>query len=101
MNTSPDVTPDGDHVARVDAEQVEDIDENVELFAAIGAKLKPRKWVKKHESQACDRDKLKLKAVILHDGNEEIRLSQIGSLLKIQSQVLELDGAHFNELRLA
>ena len=52
-------------------------------------------------TQACDRDKLKLKAVILHDGNEEIRLSQIGSLLKIQSQVLELDGAHFNELWLA
>ena len=34
--TSPDVTPGGDHVARVDAEQVEDIVEDVELFAAIG-----------------------------------------------------------------
>ena len=34
--SSPDVTPGGDHVARVDAEQVEDIDQNVELFAAIG-----------------------------------------------------------------
>ena len=66
--TLPDVTPGGDHVARADAEQVEDIDENVELFAAIGIKVKPRTWVKKHESQACDCDKLKLKAVILYDG---------------------------------
>jgi len=39
--TSPDVTPDGDHVARVDAEQIEDINENVELFATIGIKVKP------------------------------------------------------------
>ena len=52
MKTSPDVTPGGDHVARVDAEQVEDIDENVELFTAIGIKVKSRLWVKKHESQA-------------------------------------------------
>ena len=52
------MTPGEDHVARVDTEQVEDIDENVELFAAIGTKVKPRSWVKKHESQACNRDKL-------------------------------------------
>ena len=52
--TSPDVTPGGDHVARVDAKQVEDIDQNVELFAAIGTKVKPCSWVKKHESQACN-----------------------------------------------
>ena len=39
MKTSPDVTPGRDHVARVDAKQVEDIDENVELFAAIGTKV--------------------------------------------------------------
>ena len=51
---SPDVTSGGDHVASFYAEQVEDIDENVKLFAAIGTKLKPRKWVNKHESQACD-----------------------------------------------
>ena len=44
------MTPDGDHVASFDAEQVDDIDENVELFAAIGTKIKPRRWVKKHES---------------------------------------------------
>ena len=57
--------------------------------------------MKKHESQACDRHKLKLKAVVLHDGSEEVHMTQpIGSLLKIQSQVLGLDGAHFNELRL-
>ena len=52
-------------------EQVEDIDENVELFAVIRTKVKPCTQVKKHESQACDRDKLKLKVVVLHDGSEE------------------------------
>ena len=31
---------------------------------------------KKHESQACDRDKLKLKAVVLHDGREEVHTTQ-------------------------
>ena len=76
VKTSPDVTPGGDHVARVDTEQVEDIAENVELFAAIGTRVKPRTWVKKHESQACDRDKLKLKAIVLHDGREEVHMSQ-------------------------
>ena len=70
--TLPDVTPGGDHEVRVDAEQVEDIAEDVELFAAIGTKVKPCLWGKKHESQACDRDKLKLKAVVLHDGHEEV-----------------------------
>ena len=74
--SSPDVTPGGHHVARVDAEQVEDIDQNVELFAAIGTKVKPRSWVKKHESQACNCDKLKLKAVVLHDGREEVHMTQ-------------------------
>ena len=63
-------------MARVDAEQVEDIDKNVELFAAIGTKVKPCTWVKKHESQACDRDKLKLKVVVLHDGSEEVHMTQ-------------------------
>ena len=68
----------------------------------IGTKIKPRKWVKKHESQACDRYKLKLKVVVLHDDSEQIHMTQSGrSLLKIQSQVFKLDGAHFNELRLA
>ena len=42
------MTPGGDHVARVDAEQVE----------------------------ACVRDKLKLKAIILHDGHEEVHMTQ-------------------------
>ena len=46
VRTSPDVTPGGDHIAMVDTQQVEDIDENVELFAAIGTKIKPQKWVK-------------------------------------------------------
>ena len=67
VKTLSDVIPGGDHVAGVDTEQVEDIDENVELFAAIETRIKPRKWVKKHESQACDRDKLKLKAIVLHE----------------------------------
>jgi len=49
VKTSPDMTPGGDHVARVDIEQVEDIDENVELFVAIRTKVKPRKWVKKYD----------------------------------------------------
>ena len=40
--TSSDDTSGGDHVASFDVEQVEDIDENVELFAAIGTKVKPR-----------------------------------------------------------
>ena len=52
VRTSPDVTLDGDHIANFDTEQVSDIDENVKLFAAIGTKVKPRTWVKKHESQA-------------------------------------------------
>ena len=46
------------------------------MFAAIGTKVKPCMCVKKHESQACDRDKLKLKAVVLHDGREEVHLTQ-------------------------
>ena len=69
-------TPSGDRVARVDTEQVKDIDENVKLFAPTRTKIKPRKWVKKHESQACDRDKLKLKAVVLHDGSEKVHMIQ-------------------------
>ena len=78
MKTSPEVTPGEDHVANFDAEQVEDIDENFKLFVAIGTKVKPRTWVKKHETQACDRDKLKLKAVVLHDGSEEVHMTQPG-----------------------
>ena len=59
VRTSTDVTRGGDHVASSDAKQVEDIDENIELFVAIGTKVKLRKWVKKHESQVGKRDKLK------------------------------------------
>jgi len=46
VRTSSDVTPGGDHVACFTADLVEDIDENVELFAAIGTKIKSQKWVK-------------------------------------------------------
>ena len=77
MKTSPNVTTGEDHVAKVDIEHVEDIDKNVELFAAIGTKVKPRSWVKNHESQVRDRDKLKLK-VVLYDGSEEIHMTQPG-----------------------
>ena len=49
--------------------KVKNINENVKLFAAIGTKIKSRKWVKKHESQAYNRNKLKLKAVVLYDGS--------------------------------
>ena len=78
VRTSPDVTPDGDHVASFDAELVEDIEEHVKLFAAIGTKIKPRKWVKKHESQVGDRGKLKLEVVILHEGSKEVHMTQSG-----------------------
>jgi len=35
------VTLGGDHIAGFDIEQVEDIDENVALFAATGSKINP------------------------------------------------------------
>ena len=77
IRTSPNVTPGGDHVTSFDAEQVEDIDENVKLFAAIGTKINPRKWVKKHESQVSEHDKLKLKAIVLHnDIGKEVHMIQ-------------------------
>ena len=76
IRTSLDVTPGGDHVASFDVEQVEDIDKNVKLFAATETKIKLQKWVKKHESQACDHDKLKLKVIVLHNGSEEIHMTQ-------------------------
>ena len=41
--------------------------------------MKPRLWGKKHESQACDRDKLKLKDVVLHDGSEDVHMTQLDS----------------------
>ena len=75
VRTSLDVTPGGDHVASFDTEQVEDIDENIELFAAIGTTIKPQKWVKKHESQAYDHDKLKLMVVVLHDSSKEVHMT--------------------------
>ena len=34
--------------------------------------------MKKHESQVFDREKLKLKAVVLHDGSEEVHMTQLG-----------------------
>ena len=43
VRISPDVTPGGDRVATLNDEKVEDINEEVELFAAIGTKMNPRK----------------------------------------------------------
>jgi len=77
VRTSLDVTPSGDHVASFDAEQVEDIDENVKLFTAIRTKINLRKWVKKYESQVVQRDKLKLKVIVLHNGiGKEVHMTQ-------------------------
>ena len=70
------MTPSKNHVAIFYVEHVEDINKNVKLFVVIGTKIKPRKWVKKHESQACDRDKLKLKVVVLHDDSKEVHMTQ-------------------------
>ena len=67
--------PGGDHAASFDAEQVEDIDENVDLFAAIGTKINSHRWVKKRESQVGNRDKLKV--VVLHDGSKEVHMTQL------------------------
>jgi len=44
VKTSPNVTPDGDHITSFDVEQIEDIDEIIKLFAIIGTKINPRKW---------------------------------------------------------
>ena len=33
--------------------------------------------MKKHESQVGDRDKLKLKAVVLRDGSKEVHMTQL------------------------
>ena len=71
VRTSPDVIPGRYHVASLYTEQLEDIDENVKLFAALGTKVKSRRWVKKHGSQVGERDKFKLKVVVLHDCSKE------------------------------
>ena len=58
--------------------------------------------MKKHESQVGDGGKLKLKAAVLYDCSKEVHTTQPARFAaKDQSQVLELSGAHFNELRLA
>ena len=41
LKISLDVTPGGDHTISFDAEHVENINENVELFAAIRTKINP------------------------------------------------------------
>jgi len=63
-------------LASFDAEQVEDIDENFKLFAAIRTKIKRQKWVKKHESQVGEHDKLKLKVVLYDSIGKEVHMTQ-------------------------
>jgi len=41
VRISSDVTPGEDHIGSFDVEQFKDIDENIELFAAIRTKIKP------------------------------------------------------------
>ena len=77
VKISPEVISGGDLVAAFDVEQVEDIDDDVELFVAIGTNMNPRKWMKKCEPQVSELDKLKLKAVVLHDSiGKEVHITQ-------------------------
>ena len=47
------------------------------MFAVIGTKMNPQQWVKDREAQVSDRDKLKLKAVVLYDGiGKEVHMTQ-------------------------
>jgi len=58
------ISPGGDHVAVLDAEQVEQID----LITAKRTKKNSQKWVgKKREFQVDNLDQLKLKTVILYN----------------------------------
>ena len=46
-------------------------------FAAIETKINLQKWVKKYESQVVERDKLKLKTVVLHYGiGKEVHMTK-------------------------
>jgi len=77
VRISSDVTPGGDRATVLDAEQVEDIDEDVELFTVIRTMMNPRKCVKKCESQIGELDKLKLKVVVPYEGiGKEIHMTQ-------------------------
>ena len=71
IGISTDVTPDGDRVVILNAEQVN-------LIAAKRTKKNPQKWVvKKHGSQVGELNQLKLKTVILHnDRDGEIHMTQ-------------------------
>ena len=44
--TSSNVKPGRDRETKGDAEQVEDIAKDVEVFAATGTKVKPRSWLR-------------------------------------------------------
>ena len=74
VEISLSMTPCGDNVAGLDAEQVEG---KVDLIAVEGTKKSPQKWVvKKRGSQIGEVDQLKLKAIILHNGiGKEIHIT--------------------------
>jgi len=79
VEISSDVTLGGDQVAIIDTEQVE-------LVATKGTKLNPRKWVKKYESQIGELDKLKIKAVVLHDDiGKEVHMTQLVGFIAADS----------------
>ena len=101
VRISVDVTPDGDHVVTLDAKQVEDINEDVELFAAIGTKMNPWKWVKNSEPRVSELESSNWRSFsMMVLVRTFIWLSQFSSLLQIWLQLLELDGARLNELRM-
>ena len=90
VGISLDVSPDGDHVAGLDVEQVE---EDVELFAAIRNKINPQKWVNKYESQIGELDQLKLKIADLHgDRDEEAHMTQSVEFITVESVSVDLVG---------
>ena len=88
-NISPNVTPGGDHVAGLDAEQAE---EDVELFEGIETKMNPQKWgVNKREYQVGELDKFKLKINVLHGNrDEEAHMTQPVGFIAVESTSVNL-----------
>ena len=56
-------------------------------------KLNSRKWVKKHESQVDELDKLKLKVIILHDGiGKDVNMTQAVGFIATDLKTIDLVG---------
>ena len=62
------VTPGGDNIAGLDAEQIE---KDIELFATIWIKMNPRKWAKKHESRVGEVDRIKMKTIVIYNDHDK------------------------------